>query len=241
MNAPTVCVCGSVSVCVWRCAEFREGQVFYQHAVQGVVHPALHAGKGKIMKKPVSGKMWSFCTHTFTAESTTVPEYTYVLVFLLIPNFSLLLQLVFFILIVPSLLLFSASSHLSPPISKSFHVISVSTTLLPAAMELLYHRSCAADLAPDHNYAPALSAHKHTSPLSYIWEIKNIQDELELYIESNMWIIYAGILVYSHPTAKREHIGLCKHRYRHISHMHTWWLPYRHTPNITGSVMKEVH
>ncbi len=168
-------------------------------------------------------------TYSIHLMFTTMAEYTYVFVFLLIPHFSLLLQFVFFILIVPSLLLFSPTSDLSPPplISQSFHLISISTTFLPAAMELciLFITEVvqrAADLASDHNYTQVLSAlrHtvtqtllcKHTSPLSYIWEIKNIHDELELYIKSDVWIIYAhnqlhhaDMLIYSHTDKKRAH------------------------------------
>lgn len=108
--------------------------------------------------------------HTHTAETLRSESYhhrIYMRLFLLIPDISLLLQFVFFILIVPSLLLFSRSPHLSPPIPQSLHLISTLTTLPPAAMGLCILCIAkvvqpAADLASGHSYTQVPSALRHS-------------------------------------------------------------------------------
>lgn len=91
---------------------------------------------------------------------------------------------------------------------------------------------------------------KHTSPLSYIWEIKNIHDKLELYIKSNIWIIYAHIqphyldtLRYSHTRPQREALTLiCRRRLLH-THTHDDLFMYTHSWHqwTAGSAIKEIH
>jgi len=123
-------------------------------------------------------------------------------------------QFVLFYCVVAFLLLFMPSHTFLLPSLNLSTSSSISTTRLPVAMELCIvcfteAVRLLADLASDHKAQSHTVTQtllcKHTCPLSYIWEIKNIHDELELYVKSNAWIIYvhnqppyADVLVYSH-------------------------------------------
>lgn len=130
-----------------------------------------------------------------------------------------------------SSLLTPSSSHLSvfPP---HLYIDWPSACSYEVVCNTVHCVAIVAYLASDQSYTQVLSAlhyshaqsHKHacanTSPLSYIWEIKNIHDELELYIKSNIWIIYVynqphywDILVYPHTRPQRDY---SKHWYSYM-------------------------
>ena len=88
----------------------------------------------------------------------------------------------------------------------SLNILSISTkqetcVLLLSCVNIAEVVQLEADLTSHDNYTQSLSLfwdsvkYSHTPgqthiPLSYIWEITNIHDELELYIKLNIWIIY---------------------------------------------------
>ena len=175
---------------------------------------------------------YTFYNHILQRHSDQrIPALIYMSAFLWIRNFSLLL---FFLIIVPSLFRFSHFSSLSlstsslnwPPFHLQLWSCVLCVSLKPCSWQLSWLQIIAVPrFSQKWNTVTQTHPCKHTSPLSYIWEIKSIHDKLELCIKSNTWIIY----VYN----RLHYMHICV--FIHADTVHTYTNKdffHMHTPNI---------